>query len=208
MSRRALTRACYVFAAATCLACGGGGGGNGPSGPTPATPPPDAGIGPAGGTLSVANDAARLVVPAGALTTTVGLRLQISGNGPLDPHAVAQSTYELTPAGTAFSVPATLVIRYAPDGRTSGTDEADLRLHLLAGNIWQSLGGTVDVGAHEATASISGAATFAVRWLGPRGGCSSRARVASSTSGWATGTSCRVTWPRPATRSPGKATAA
>ena len=49
--------------------CGGGGGSpTGPSTPAPdPSPSPDATIGSAGGTLSVANGAARLVVPAGAV---------------------------------------------------------------------------------------------------------------------------------------------
>lgn len=172
MSRFTTLRASSVLALTLNLACGHGGGAN-PAGSSPAATP-DASIGPAGGTVSAAGGAVRLVVPAGALSVPVGLRLQASANAPLDPHAVSQSAYELLPAGTTFAVPATLTLRYAPDGRPSGTDESDLRLHGLVAGAWQSLGGNVDTGVHEAGAALSAAGTFGVRWLGPRGPCSSR----------------------------------
>ena len=99
--------------------CGGGGGSpTGPSTPAPApSPSPDATIGSAGGTLSVANGAARLVVPAGALAANVGLTLRATTHVPLDPHAVGGSGWELGPAGTTFAVPAqlTLIAYAAPE---------------------------------------------------------------------------------------------
>jgi hypothetical protein len=156
-------------------ACGGGGGA-GPTTPTRASPPPDANIGPAGGTVTGAGGAVRLVVPAGALTASVGLSVRASSQGPLDPHAVFRMAYEIILSGTAFAVPATLVIPFDPGRGPSGTEEADWRVASLdAGGAWQPVAGTTDTGAHEATApSVPSTGVFGVVWPGPRDGCGSR----------------------------------
>jgi hypothetical protein len=130
-------------------------------------------LGPSGGTLTVSGGAARLVVPQGALATTVGLTLRATTQVPLDPHAVARSAWELGPAGLAFTIPATLTLRFDPELAPSGVDEAELRLHRLGGaDAWEALSGSVSLGASEATAGIGGAGTYGVRWPGPRGACS------------------------------------
>ncbi len=75
-------------------------------------------IGPAGGTVS-GHYGARIIIPAGALATTVGIGLKRgSTNSPpfavIDVDAVG-ATYELTPHGQSFSMPVTLRIPFDPE---------------------------------------------------------------------------------------------
>jgi hypothetical protein len=150
-------------------ACGGGSGGS-PSAPTS----PEPSIGPAGGTVTAANGAVRLVVPAGALSAPVPLTVRAANGLPLDPHAIVQTAFAIEPAGTSFSAPATVVLRYDPSLGPSGVAEPGLRVHVLTGGEWEAVGGaSTDVGANEASARISTAGTYAVRWIGPDGPCSS-----------------------------------
>lgn len=152
--------------------CGGGGGGT-PTGPGSPPPPAGTSIGPAGGTVSLLGGSVRLVVPSGALLAPVALTARTTTAVPLDPNAVGASFYEIGPAGTVFAVPATLTIRYQTALRPSGTAEQELRLHALRGPAWESLAGSLDPGISEATAPVSSAGTYGVRWIGPSGGCGS-----------------------------------
>ena len=150
-------------------ACGGGGAGN-PAGPTPSEPT----IGPAGGTLVAANGSARLEVPAGALSAAVALTLRAGSGLPLDPHAIVQTAFTVAPPGTRFSSPATLVLHYDPSLGPSGVAESGLRVHVQDGSEWEPVAGaSTDVGARNASARISEAGTYSVRWIGPDGPCSS-----------------------------------
>lgn len=155
--------------------CGGGGGSpTSPSTPAPApSPSPDATIGSAGGTLSVANGAARLVVPAGALAANVGLTLRATTHVPLDPHAVGRSGWELGPAGTTFAVPAQLTLQFDAALGPSGVEPDDLRVHALNGDLWEEASATTAPQGGATTASIAGAGIYGVRWTGPRSACSS-----------------------------------
>lgn len=155
----------------------GGGSGSGPSAVPTATPtatpaaPAGTTIGPAGGTVTGLNGAATLVVPPGALSTSVVLTLTRAAGVPLDPSAVTGSWVQVGPA-TTFAVPATLTLGYDPALRPSGADESDLRVHALAGTGWEPLaGGTADVGARTATTTIGASGVFAVRWPDPAGSC-------------------------------------
>jgi hypothetical protein len=168
--RRTVRTTCALLALAH-VSCGGGGGA--PSAPSAPTPAPGQSIGPAGGTVSLLGGSVRLVVPSGALPATVSLTARATSAVPLDPHAVGASFHEIAPAGTGFAVPAALTIRYQPALRPSGTPESELRLHRLRGAAWEPLPGALDVGSHEATAQISEAGIYGVRWTGPTGGCSS-----------------------------------
>jgi hypothetical protein len=156
-------------------ACGGGGSPAGPSSPVPTPTPAPATIGPAGGTLTVATGAARLVVPAGALATEVALTLRPATPVPLDPHAVGGSAWTLAPAGTTFAVPATLTIPYDVRLGPSGVDESELRVHVLNGDEWQSVASATAPQAGEASATLTTSGTFGVSWRGPTGACSSAA---------------------------------
>ncbi len=146
--------------AALAAACGGSGGPAGPSVP-PATTP---GVGVAGGT--VVGPTSRLVVPANALTATVGLTLRNTTAVPLDPYAAVGTGVEVGPAGTTFSMPATLALRYTAEQPPLGIDARELRLHVLEGGAWRLVpGGAADPGANEVTAPITAAGVYGVRWV-------------------------------------------
>ena len=158
-------------------ACGGGEGSTGGPPTAPVTPAPsaapDATIGPAGGTVTAAGGAVRLVIPAGALTGPTGISVRGAAQGPLDPHVVAGTLFDITPA-VAFSTPARLTLRYAASRGPSGIDEAELRVSTLdaARTTWQAVpGGTSDAGAREASADIGATGTFGVHWPGPSAAC-------------------------------------
>lgn len=151
-----------------CLACGQ----SNPPAPTPT--PPDAGslVGPSGGTVTSADGKATLVVPPGALATSLPLALRPVSSVPLDPHAASRSGYALDPAGASFAAPVTLTLRYDPSLGPSGTDEAELRIHAVDGGVWEQVSqGAVDVVKHEASAPVRGAGLYGVIWIGPQRDC-------------------------------------
>lgn len=140
-------------------ACGGSGSPAGPS-----TPPTTPGVGPGGGTVD--GPTARLVVPANALATTVALTLRNTTAVPLDPYAAVGGGVEVGPAGTTFSTPATLALRYTTEQPPLGIDPRELRLHVLEGGEWRLVpGGAADPAAREVTAPITAAGTYGVRWV-------------------------------------------
>ena len=204
MRRSSAVRSFVLGHALLALACGGGSSPAGPTAPIPApSARPDATLGPAGGTVSASGGLARLLVPAGALTANVGLTLRATTQVPLDPHAVLRSAYEIAPVGTTFAVPATLTIRYDVNLAPSGSDEADLRLHVIGGgNAWEPLAGSTKQRRRSAAPVSTASAGWALAGRAPR------PRIASSISGSGTGTTIRETCRWPPTRSPRKAVAA
>ncbi len=152
--------------------CGGGAAPVSPSSPTAATPTPAGSVGAAGGTLSLASGAVRLSVPAGAVSGNVAIEARQATAAPLDPWVVGGSAYEISPASVTFSTSAALTIRYQAGLRPSGTSPQDLRIHRLVGARWEPLSGTNDTNASEATAPITMAGLYSVRWTGPTGPCS------------------------------------
>jgi hypothetical protein len=125
-------------------ACGGGGGGGG------TTPPASEGsatIGAAGGTVQ-GPDGVQLVVPPGALTDNVTIRIARSSAGApslsdIAPNG-APTVYEVTPHGQAFAVPVQLSFP------VTGTGDY-LAYAAEAGGSWSTVPATVTNG----TASIS-----------------------------------------------------
>lgn len=161
-----------VLLVLTAAACGGGGAPSSPS--LGATPTPAPTIGIAGGTISAA--AARLVVPAGALGSSVAIELRSASGLPLDPAAVDGVAVQVTPAGTAFAGGATLAIRFSGGRAPLGADPAELAVHELQGGAWVRVSGSrVDVSAGEVVASIASAGTYTARWTGPAEGCATAA---------------------------------
>jgi hypothetical protein len=129
-------------------------------------------VGPAGGTVTSGDGRATLVVPAGALATSLPLALRLAGTPPLDPHAASGSAYVLSPPETSFTAPATLTLRYDATRGPSGTDEAELRLHSVDGGVWEQVTqGTIDIVSHEAAAPVHGGGTYGVVWIGPQSDC-------------------------------------
>ena len=145
-----------VRIAAVCLlvglsACGGGGGeGQGAATPPP-PPPPPAGIGPAGGTVSGPNGA-QVVIPPGALTTNVDIKVEMTATGaPALPTTVtaAGQTFAFTPHGTIFAVPVTVTLPFdaatVPTGLTPGLYKTN------AQDQWEAVANaTVDAGTMTA----------------------------------------------------------
>jgi hypothetical protein len=145
-------------------ACGGGS--SSPTTPSTPAPRPNT-VGPAGGTVVAENGAARLVVPPGALSTTVTFSLQRAAPAslPSDPRFVPDTAWVVSP-NTPFTTPATLVLRYDPARVPAGIDESELRVYGVGPGVWAPVGqSTVDVAADEASGPITRTATFGVRAL-------------------------------------------
>src|SRR5262245_14210738 len=109
------------------LGCGDGGG------------PSPGGIGPAGGTVTATGGAAVLVFPANALSNSVAVTLSLAAAPPLDPQGIAGSVFEIAPAGTQFSVPASLTLQYDASKRPDGVDETELAIQQLVNGAWQAV---------------------------------------------------------------------
>jgi uncharacterized delta-60 repeat protein len=110
-------RACLVVVFALSAACGGGGDGSdggGGNNPPPPPPPVNTGIGSAGGTVTEPSGA-KVVIPAGALTTNVDIQVkQTSTGAPALPAGVtaAGAVFAFTPHGTTFAIPATITVPF------------------------------------------------------------------------------------------------
>ena len=105
---------------ASVAACGGGG-------DDPA-PPPSSNVGPAGATVTSADGKASLVVPAGALGSSIRVDLTATSDGFVtDPQIVPGSTYRVDAPSTMLSVPATFSIEAAP-AAASGSADASAKL--------------------------------------------------------------------------------
>src|SRR5262245_21812242 len=98
LSKRAILVAVFAISAA----CGGGGDDGGTNNPPPPPPPVNTGIGASGGTVTEATGA-KVVIPAGALTTNVDIQVTKTSTGaPALPAGVtaAGSVFAFTPHGT------------------------------------------------------------------------------------------------------------
>lgn len=112
MQRRILRLLGGAVAAIWLVACGGGGGNNGAAAPTPAP----SGIGPAGGTVS-GPSGSKVVIPAGALTSTIDIAVAQSSAGfpQLPPGLTAAGEiFAFTPHGTTFAAPVTMTVPFNP----------------------------------------------------------------------------------------------
>ncbi len=102
-------------------ACGGGGSADENVSATP-PPPPQTGIGPAGGTVTGPNGA-QVVIPPGALSTTIDIRIeQTSVGSPALPSgfSAAGQMFAFTPHGTTFALPVTVTLPFDPGSVSSG----------------------------------------------------------------------------------------
>ena len=138
-----------ALALITLAACSSGGGETPASGGVVGS---TTAVGPAGGTVS-GSYGAQIVVPAGSLASTVGIGLERdSTNSPafaLTDVNAGGATYELTPHGTAFSLPVTLHIPFDP---TQLPDDATPVLYKAeTGGTFTALPTTVNGNFLEAT---------------------------------------------------------
>jgi len=113
-----------------------------PIAPLPVNVPASATIGPQGGSIRSADGRLTLRIPAGALSTSVAVSLEVSAANEA-PQGVGAS-YLLSPGGLAFAKPATLALRYG-DADTNGSTPGLLGLAFRSGSSWVAArGGTVD----------------------------------------------------------------
>jgi len=125
-------------------ACGGSGGGG--DDPGTVVEPQGTVIGPQGGTVS-GSDGALVIVPAGALASTVEIKIEKDATGaPAVPGILRPigSIFALTPHGTTFSVPVTIRIPFdttlVPANATPRLYKAEL------GGSFEEIPATVDAG--------------------------------------------------------------
>ena len=141
-----------ILTATLLLACG-----DDPTDPDGGDPQ---GIGPEGGTISFADGAVRLVVPAGALSDTIEMTATSGGASDADMIGVA---YLIEPAATGFDPAAELSIAYDDAELPASADESALRIYRQQGSAWVPVAHeAVDAAANRVRASIDRLGTFAV----------------------------------------------
>ncbi|MFC1575920.1 Ig-like domain-containing protein, partial [Gemmatimonadota bacterium] len=110
------------------LTCGGdGGGGTGPV--------EEEGIGPSGGTETLAAGAVTVSVPSGALSSNVQFTSTPTSSVPSTNLLVAGSAYDIGPSGTTFAMPVTITISYDPANIPEGVQEDELGLFKVVGGV-------------------------------------------------------------------------
>jgi uncharacterized delta-60 repeat protein len=141
-----------------CLAaCGGGeaSDGGGVVTPPPPPPPPPAGIGTAGGTVLGPNGSS-VVVPSGALTNNVEIKVEQSSAGaPALPAGLvtAGAMYAFMPHGTAFSLPVTITMPFDPSLIPAGSTPALYKTN--AQSQWEQVA-NAKFGATSVSAPVTG----------------------------------------------------
>ena len=126
--QRAATLVAATLVAVALAACGGGG-----SDTTSPPPPPAGNVGPAGATITSADGNATLVIPPGALNTTITATLKPAtpADGYVDdPQILAGTVYKLDAPETALSVPAAFSIALPASAAAATADTH--RVHALA----------------------------------------------------------------------------
>lgn len=142
-----------VFLLLILNACGGGGGGGGDA--TTAT------IGAAGGTVTGPNGA-KVVIPAGALTTDTTINIaQITTSTAALPagFSVSGQTFAFTPHGTTFAVPVTMTLPFNPALVPAGITPQFYKTN--AQFQWEQIA-TATFGADTATAQVTSFSDAAV----------------------------------------------
>ncbi|MBD3168785.1 MAG: hypothetical protein GF307_04840 [candidate division Zixibacteria bacterium] len=124
-------------------------------------PPVEASIGPAGGTMEMANNVS-LTIPAGALNDTVDFRIEVNSapETMAAPMVSVTSAYTITPSGTQFNVPATIKVHYTDNG-LGGMSEDSVVICTHDGSAWSRLTSAVTKDSNFVTASINHLSDFA-----------------------------------------------
>jgi hypothetical protein len=113
-------------------------------------------IGAAGGSISAADGQVQLRVPAGALTSEVGITVQpTSVAPPAGGFLVAGATYEFGPHGVSFNSPVQVTIAYDDANLPPGREEHELKLLHFTGGVWEAAAGSVvDVQSSNISGSV------------------------------------------------------
>lgn len=129
------------------------------------TPTGVLGVGPSGGTLSFLDGAVEVVVPAGALDSTVNLSVRRVSGYPRVYTLVPETVIEITPAGVFFAKPLEVRIIY-PEllvPSNIGVSEDELGVYRIVENAWSRVSGEVlDVGGNTLRFAVVSLGTFAV----------------------------------------------
>ncbi len=113
-------------------------------------------VGPAGATVVGPGGIATLVIPAGALATTMPISVQPMSMPPPATGLVSATATDFGPTGTQFAQPVTVKLHYEPDQLPSGVDASQLQLFLRSGNTWSVVpGSSVDTAAHVVTGTTT-----------------------------------------------------
>ncbi|CAN5529454.1 hypothetical protein BH09GEM1_BH09GEM1_00480 [soil metagenome] len=126
------------------------------------SPSAPSGIGAAGGTAASSNNAATVVIPAGALAGNTAVTVAPATSVPANAGLVAGSAFNFGPTGTTFTVPVTITIKYDPTTLPANVPESSLRLYTAEGSDWTMISGsTVNATAHTVTGATTHFSTFA-----------------------------------------------
>lgn len=123
-------------------------------------------IGPEGGEVTAADGKARLVVPPGALSAAVDIRLAPSAGHPA---GCIGPAYTCSPSGQRFLLPVELSIEVDLASVPKGADVSSLQVGKAVDDEWHSVAGSrADPAGGQVAASISTFSTYGV--VEPRGG--------------------------------------
>jgi hypothetical protein len=94
-------------------------------------------VGATGATVTALNGAATLIVPPGALTSSVMIIIEPATNTPTTTRLVAGSAVDLEPAKLQFASVVHLRLKYSLGQLPTGTSQQLLRMQRAIGAVWQ-----------------------------------------------------------------------
>ncbi len=119
-------------------------------------------VGAAGGSASFVGGAARVTIPAGALSTDRPISISRITTPVADARLVTGTAFEFGPSGT-FASPVTLALRYEAGSLPTGASATTLRLHRLTSGAWIEVpGSSVDTVARTVTGPTGSFSSYAV----------------------------------------------
>lgn len=125
------------------------------------TPPAQTNLGPEGATLTLANGAVVIIVPAEAVSEPVLITVDAASNVPSSPLLVAGTAFEIGPSGLQFAAPVSLSIRYQGLTLPQDVRPEELRVNRVSANAWVELSGSgVDSQGGTVSVQISGLSVF------------------------------------------------
>jgi len=131
-------------------------------------------VGPQGGTVSLANGAVTVTVPAGAVNAPVTIDATVGGALPGTAPAnwqVVGPVVRLSPAGTAFSQPVTVKVKFAAADLPDHAMTGDLGLQQWNGTQWSLLPNpTVNAGEYTISTTVTSLGTAAAGGPAASGG--------------------------------------